>query len=177
MALGFSFQPGQDQPQGGGPLDQRLGGGPSATPQDAVKILSLRVPRTLPSNAPVNRALLAGPGGIAQGGAAPGAGGLNSLIAALTQLFQGSSRQLPNELRVNQGPVPSDGAGVLYDQGLGLTPRRPAPAPGFTFEEVPGPAFDSGPIDQPQTPPKTFTEPSGFPFTKPGLMPDRQEVG
>lgn len=88
MPLGFSFQPGQDQ--GNGLQDQpvRPPGQGGSSPQEAVKILNLRVPKTLPSNAPVNRALLGGPGGAMNGSSAPGAQGLTSLVQALQQAFR-----------------------------------------------------------------------------------------
>jgi hypothetical protein len=82
--FGFSFQPGADAQ--GGMREQAIApsqGGAAPSPQQAVKLLSLRVPKTLPSNAPIARSLLTGPGS-----AAPGAQGLNSLIAALMQVFQ-----------------------------------------------------------------------------------------
>ena len=82
MALGKTFAPGSDlQMQGSG--QNGVGGPRGLSPQQAVKILSLRVPEALPSNAPAHRSLLTSPGSRAAG-----AGGLQSLIQQLIQSFK-----------------------------------------------------------------------------------------
>lgn len=53
------------------------------TPQQAIRILSLRVPESQPANAPINRSLLMSPGGQAAG-----ASGLQSMIQQLIQAFK-----------------------------------------------------------------------------------------
>lgn len=102
MALGFSFAPGSDIQMNG-----QNGGGTASpsrlTPQQAVKILSLRVPESLPGNAPVARQLLTAPGG-----SAAGASGLQSLIQQLIQSFR---------------PQPQQG-GQLPSQSMPFTPTQ-----------------------------------------------------
>jgi hypothetical protein len=79
--IGYSYAPGSDIQMNG---QNGNGSAPSRlSPQQAVKVLSLRVPQTLPSNAPVNRQLLTSPGG-----AAAGASGLQSMIQQLMQAFK-----------------------------------------------------------------------------------------
>ena len=79
MPLGLSFSPfgqgqnGQDQNRPGG-----TGGSP--TPQDAIKILSLRTPRTVGAASPIPGPLLNAPGGGAFGGSGFG---LEQLLALL----------------------------------------------------------------------------------------------
>jgi hypothetical protein len=78
--LGVSYQPGAGN--GTGP-DGAPSGARRLSPQESVKILSLRVPERANPTAPINRSLLTSPGS-----AAPGASALNSLIAQLQQAFQ-----------------------------------------------------------------------------------------
>ena len=107
-----------DQPVGGRSVGQA-----GSSPQEAVKILSLRVPKTLPSNAPVSRALLTSPGS-----AAPGAGGLDSLVQALMRAFKPQTPTgAPEQPQMPQGPQPSR-------QTMPTFPTQgPAPTPP-TFE-------------------------------------------
>lgn len=94
--IGYSYAPGADIPMNG----EGQGRAPSRlSPQQAVKILSLRVPSALPSNAPVARQLLTSPGG-----SAAGASGLQSMIQQLIQGFRpmGGGSPLPSR----PGPVP-----------------------------------------------------------------------
>ena len=135
MAIGQSFAPGADMQ-----MDPRNGGrsgGSRLSPQQAVKILSLRVPETLPSNAPVNRALLTAPGGRAAG-----ASGLNSMIQQLMQLYK--------PMAGTAGPMPS-GAPMQGPQGQGpsaapplTAPSAPQQAPPFEFGRSVDSAADFG---------------------------------
>lgn len=124
--IGFSFAPGADQQT----RDQAMpgGGAPRGTsPQQAVKILSLRVPKQLPSNAPVSRELLNGPGGA-------GAPGLTSMIQQLMQAFRPKTDQFP------QSPAPQP----MPEQAQPPTLQHPIPSsPG-----APPPLFE-GNIDTP----------------------------
>lgn len=115
MPIGFSFNPTQDIDMQGGTNGN--GRGPSRlSPQQAVRILSLRVPESLPQNAPVARSLLTAPGSRA-----PGAGGLQSMVAQLMQAFQPQSGPSPVQM-----PPPSA-------PGAPLQPAMPptGPAPSF----------------------------------------------
>jgi hypothetical protein len=102
MPIGFSYAPGSDIPYngegGGGQSPSRL------SPQQAVKILSLRVPESLPSNAPVARSLLTSPGG-----SAAGASGLQSMIQQLIQGFRpmqgGGLPSSPMQMPPMQAPM------------------------------------------------------------------------
>lgn len=126
---------------------QGQGASPSRlSPQQAIKILSLRVPETLPSNAPVSRSLLTSPGG-----AAPGAQGLNSLIAQLVQAFKPSqemaSPQQASPLPSRQIPNAPFQAPVLDAQQGQMLPPQGQQAPEFVGDanapEAP-PLFEDG---------------------------------
>lgn len=113
MPLGFSFAPGSDIQMRG---DAQGNGAPTTlSPQQAVKILSLRVPERVPSNAPINASLLNAPGG-----AAAGAGGLQSLIQQLIQSFK------PGGVGPWGPALPATGGPMHMPQGLsGQTPALP----------------------------------------------------
>jgi hypothetical protein len=122
MALGFSFAPGADQQQmQDQPVAQGAAGG---SPQQAVKVLSLRVPKTLPSNAPVSRSLLTGPGS-----SAPGAGGLDSLVQALLQAFKPAA---PSGAPEQPMPQPMQAPG----QTAPTFPAQAAQPTGPSFEGI-----------------------------------------
>lgn len=129
MPLGFSFQPGADSGPGG--MQDHMVGPASggSNPQQAVKVLSLRVPKTLPSNAPVSTALLNG-----QGSAAPGAQGLTSLVQALMQVFQPHAPQ-------GAPGMPSPGG----PQAPTSAPQFPSGAPQPTGPEFQG-NYDTPPM-------------------------------
>lgn len=134
MPLGFSFQPGADQGQ---MQDQAVGGTkPNAsTPQEAVQIRSLRVPRVLPANAPIARGLLAGPGGAINGSGAPGASGLTSLVQALLQAFQ---PQMATPQMPTGQTLPTFGSSAPQPTGpqfQGTIDTPPQQAPPFTFDQ------------------------------------------
>ena len=154
LPIGFSamdaLQPQQAQNQGVGRP------GAASTPQEAVQIRSLRVPKVLPSNAPVARQLL-----TSAGSATPGMSGLTSLVQELLRAFQAQPAQ----------------------NGMQTMPTFPSAAPqptGPTFEghidspvptqQTPGPsaapdltaAVQGGGSDTPLSiaPPFTFDEPT-----------------
>jgi hypothetical protein len=103
--LGVSYQPGAMN--GTGP-DGAPSGARRLSPQESVKILSLRVPERANPTAPINRSLLTSPGS-----ASPGASALNRLVAQLQQAF----KAMP--------PIPN-------------APMMPAPLPSPGRTEVPG---------------------------------------
>ena len=122
MPLGFSFQPGADAQ---GPIDQPVGGRSvgqaGSSPQEAVKILSLRVPKTLPTNAPVNRSLLTAPGS-----AAPGASGLTSLVQALLEAFKPSMpTNAPMQPSQAGSQAPGQALPTFPSQGQAAQPTGP----------------------------------------------------
>lgn len=132
--IGFSYAPGSNSR-----LDMQQGqqGARGISPQQAVKILSLRVPERPSPTAIAPMALLQ-----SQGGMAPGAGGLQSMIAALIQAFKpqmdsgnggfsGGTFQ-PGDVSSERPPVPG-------------FPRAPRVIPSEAGETAP----DRGRIDEP----------------------------
>lgn len=96
MPIGYSFQPSAPSAQGAQT--------PQLTPQEAVRILSLRLPKS-PQNLPVPQQLLTSQGG----GGAAGGGSLTTLLQALMRAAGGGgSREL-----VSDAPVPA------IDHGMG----------------------------------------------------------
>ena len=135
MPLGKTFAPGSDlQMQGSG---QNGSGGPRGlSPQQAVKILSLRVPEALPSNAPVNRSLLTSPGGRAAG-----ASGLGSMIQQLIQSFLpgGGAPGVPT---LPQGGPSMGGAPAMSGPTMGgMVPQPSGPQAPMSGGQAP-PLFD-----------------------------------
>jgi len=128
--LGISFSPfGQDQ-NASGP-----GGPRGASPQEAVRILSLRTPRTVGAASPIPSPLMNAPGGASFG---PAGANLEQLLAILF----GQGRILPgggtfNE-RPPQGmlggpqlsqPMPWDQGGAPWDQvSPAFAGKAPAPS-------------------------------------------------
>jgi hypothetical protein len=144
--IGYSFQPGgQDiQTDATGSASGR-----GLSPQEAVKILSLRIPERPSPTAIAPMPLL-----TSQGGA--GVPGLDSLVAALMQSFQGTGADAPGE---------SGSGGAQYDEGTGFT-EMPTPSwaptlpPKFTFDTPP---VELSPLPEPegvpgQEPPSLFDE-------------------
>ncbi len=123
MPLGFSFAPGSDLPMNG--ERDGAGSGPSRlTPQQAVKILSLRVPEHAPSNAPISNALMNSPGG-----SAAGANGWQSLIQQLLQSFRPDAAGQPTASPgINAGPTQMPQFPAML--GPRQTPAAPAPISG-----------------------------------------------
>ena len=111
--LGISFSPFSQTP------NQRSGGGPGGsgaapTPQDAIRILSLRTPRTVGAASPIPGPLLNAPGGAAFGGS-----GLN--LEQLLQLLFG--RRVPGAPGAMGPSMQAPGGGSpAFDQGMGLSP-------------------------------------------------------
>lgn len=80
--IGYSWQVGADNPEGG-PNGQGGSGGRGISPQQAVKILSLRIPER-----PSPRGIAPQPLLTSKGSAAAGAQGLDLVVAALMQMFK-----------------------------------------------------------------------------------------
>lgn len=142
--IGYSFDPAQPFNGNGGANGGNGGGRSRLSPQQAVRILSLRVPESLPSNAPVNRALLTSPGG-----SAAGASGLNSMIQQLIEAFK---------------PTQAAPQGVPALPPVDLTrPASGSPAPQGPVSTVPGPSGQPRPtptpVPQPNVPPPTPAAP------------------
>jgi hypothetical protein len=157
--LGVSYQPGAGN--GTGP-DGAPSGARRLSPQESVKILSLRVPERANPTAPINRSLLTSPGS-----AAPGASALNGLIAQLQQAFQArppianapmvpapmpSPRPSPGRTEVpNAIPTPVDtgviGPGVRGPQGPQVQPDAPDQAQPMPLDVAP-----MWPTAQPEVP-------------------------
>lgn len=74
--IGYNFAPGNDIQMGG----KGRSGGPSFGPQEAIRMLSLRLPKSAGPSAIAPSALLNAPGGA-------GAPNLNSILMALVQAF------------------------------------------------------------------------------------------
>jgi hypothetical protein len=130
MALGYSFQPGSEDV----PLAEQGQGGPKGlSPQQAVKILSLRVPDRASPSAIAPLALLKSPGGAAAGAAA--ANPLQDLIKSLMALFEQQGPQQPPAPRVIPGLE-----GEAPNGPFGAAPHRPIPQdipPMGPYEELP----------------------------------------
>lgn len=132
--------------ESGGPT----GGGPSTpkglSPQEAVKLISLRVPERSSAGALAPLPLL-----TSRGSQQAGAGGLDTLIAALMQAFKGStlpsgpdttSGWMNRERGLGQPTSTSDEQNPRYDAGTGFNPiprRDPSGALGNTpMNNTPG---------------------------------------
>jgi hypothetical protein len=169
--LGVSYQPGSVN--GAGP-DGAPSGARRLSPQESVKILSLRVPERANPTAPINRSLLTSPGS-----AAPGASALNSLVAQLQQAFRGVSPMgnapmmpapmpspMPSPGRTevpNAIPTPVD-TGVI---GPGVRgPQGPQVQPSPAQEDAPPPPLDMTPQWLDATPPEVPLAPTAPPPPK-----------
>lgn len=136
MASGFglSYQPGAENAPGR-EGQGRNGGAKRTSPQEAVKLLKLRVPERANPTAPISRALMTSPGG-----AAPGASALMQMVQQLRQGVQpsapmGSPMVPPLSGRMPApGPLPEaidngmSGGGVRGPQMPRVQPN-PAPVP------------------------------------------------
>lgn len=163
--LGLSFSLFGDN--NNGPTSGQSRGGSAPTPQDAIRVLSFRPPRTVGAASPVAGPLLNAPGGAAFGGS-----GMD-LEQLLAMLFG----QRPGQ--VGTQPMPprdlfSPGGGQTASfQAPGLQapapeapppPSRSAPNPSVGFGQDPG-----VPWDQTPTPPP-------FPHSGPSLMGERNRT-
>jgi hypothetical protein len=135
--IGYSFQPGVDTVSMGG------GGAsaPNISPQQAVKILSFRVPKApLGGNTLAPRELLQSAGAAGMPG-----GSLNALLSALAQLMQQQPQDQQTEL-ANYDPSQQQRNGILfpapkYDPYVAPTPIKTTAPPRVT------PALDPVPVD------------------------------
>jgi hypothetical protein len=149
MNMGFSYQPGQtDQMPGQHGTGQR-----GMTPQEAVKILSLRVPRNA-QGSPVPLPLLTAAGG--------GGSDLDQLLRSLTNLMRGG------------------GPGGMSQMGQARPLQAPGVPRWRISQEVPGddPQFVSGPPQSDvtmRTPVMDFTSPT--PNTAPATIATPRSPG
>jgi hypothetical protein len=147
MANGFgvTYQPGSADRSGEGTPS----GARRMSPQESVKILSLRVPERANPTAPINRGLLTSPGS-----AAPGASALNSLVAQLQQAFK-AMPPIPNAPMM-PAPLPSPGRAEVPGA---------IPTPVDTGVIGPGVRGPQGPQAQPspQPQPSPVDNPQGMP--------------
>jgi len=147
--LGISFSPFEDNK--GPNADPRA---PQVSPQEAIRVLSLRVPRVVGAGSPIPGGLLNAPGGAAFGGGGGNGMGLEELLAMLFgQRRQGAvSPGLP----IDQSPGGSLTGGTFPPMvpGAGDRPApqpTPPPAPKFTPVQPPG-GPEPMPWDSPVTP-------------------------
>jgi len=160
MPLGLSFAPGQDE------MTQRQNGaGPSTSPiQEAIRVLSLRMPRVLGASSPAPAALLSGPGSQGLGGH-PGNPIIEQLLRALLggQTSGGPMDGLPGGAMIAPPMMPGPGP-----MGGGMS--GPPLIPGFKFGEQPGPfppGMPSGGTSSPMPP-----TPPPNPINRRMLTPD-----
>jgi len=166
--LGISFSPfNQQNPQQG---QQGAPGARPVTPQDAIRILSFRPPRTVGAASPIPGALLNAPGGAGMGGGGQfGAAGGN--LEQLLALLFGAGKNMPgggtfNEHPAQGQPMPWDMGGMPWEQpGAAFGGKAPAPSVRPGFEEprdnsMPAPGGTAGP------------GPASGPT---GLMPERRD--
>jgi hypothetical protein len=115
--LGISFSPfGQpDQGQQQGP------GGRAASPQDAIRVLSFRPPRTVGASSPVAAPLLNAPGAAAFGGGSfgPAGGNLDQLLALIFGLRK--PMQPGGSGSFNERPPQGDLSALFGGNGGGAT--------------------------------------------------------
>lgn len=140
MPIGFSFAPGADLDMQGG----QTGNGQSRSrlsPQQAVKILSLRIPESLPANAPVSRALLTAPGGA----------GFQSDAALMQNLLRGARAPVTTPVQPSVGSAPSRQAPQAPPaSGLDAVLRQLVAA--FPEQAPSVPPLPSAPLDLPPSP-------------------------
>lgn len=134
--LGQSFFPGGDEQQ----RMQEGGAGPVNPVQEAIKVLSLKLPRFL-GNAPAPPQLLTSLGGGGMPTNLPGAGGQpdNPLVTILQRLF------MPGQMG---GPSPSTDAfkpKVEYADPRGALPFTPTVQP-TAYENEPAPSEPKPPM-------------------------------
>lgn len=172
-SIGFSFQPGTQAQRPGQSGGGRAGG---MTPQQAVRILSLRVPERPSPTAIAPLPLLQ-----SQGSRAPGAQGLDSMIAALMQSFgRGGGQQGAggSYLPTPSGPGPFIGGpdDIWRAPDTPERPRTPDPIPEpDPFQRRPVPDGEWRP-KPPNNPPPPVVTP-GDPGPRPEPIPDAPPSG
>lgn len=144
--FGLSFSPLGDR--NGGQNDPREGGGAGASPiQDAIRVLSLRIPQFAGPGSIAPQQLLNSPGaaGIAPpGGLQPG--GLEQFLKFLFGQMAGASGMQPTAPM--PGGMPGAPGGAAPPK---IGPGVQAPAPGGAFPEIPGPQGPQAPPQMPGT--------------------------
>ena len=146
--LGFSFAPGAT---GGGK-------GPTRSPQEAVRVLNLRIPKRLGGSPIAPRSLLTSPGGS-------GVPGLNAVLAQLAQAFapqhQPGVPTLPSMAPPPMSPMTQGGQ-------IGHITRGTAP-PSSPFASAPNPTVTPSPSGRFNLPGASTTPRSSSPGYQPWI--------
>ena len=143
--IGVNFQPGADQDQ-----QQQNGGAPkSQGVQEAIKVLSLRLPKVVGAQAVAPHALLGAQGGM-------GRPGIDSIVESVLAKFfpqaaQGQGPQMP-------APMVPPGSAQGYPQGAGNAQPQ-----GYQQAQRQAPAQQTAPNFWSQTPRIIFDQPSNIP--------------
>jgi len=185
--LGISFSPFSEDK--GGNANPR---GPQVSPQEAIRTLSLRVPRTVGAGSPIPQMLLNAPGGASFGGAqapsAPGAAprpgtpnmGLEELLAML--FGRKPSMQQGLSLPIDQSPGGGNSGGTFPPMQVPAPAPQPGPwqEPSYQPEPPyqPQPPYQPAPPPQPGPPPPRVTPieppapaPEPMPWDQPSSQP------
>ncbi len=156
QGLGYSFDPGAGQ-QGQLGQDGEGGGFSRMSPQQAVKLLSLRIPERPSGHGIAPQALLQSQGGMAAG-APPGPGSMNSIISGLMKMFAPGYQS--GEAATGQGQMAAQGmpqgqamnwGAIMQGAGGGNSQPLPRVIPGI---EDGGPRSQPPPVAQPQAQPQ-----------------------
>lgn len=173
QGFGVSFLPGADQQTNGG---NGRPGAPQDRVQEAIQVLSLRLPKVFGARAIVPGALAMGPGGMGQ----PAAKG-NVAAQALAQMAGlppgMAPPSLPAPMPLPPMAPPPQSAPVF---GVPDTPDRRRPDSIIrvppVFAPPPAPPMTPGPVvkfpDPHQPPPQSVPEPPPAPFQRPSYKQD-----
>ena len=143
--LGISFSPFSQQNQ----QQAQTPGTRSVTPQDAIRILSFRPPRTVGAASPIPGALLNAPGGAAFGGGGQfGAAGGN-LEQLLALLFGQGRMNTGGGGGFNESPAMGQNSPLPWEQA-GPAPWQGTPP---VVSKTPPPFFKPGQGEQPNNAP------------------------
>jgi hypothetical protein len=160
MDAGISFSPAQNQPTG------QVGGGmakPGATPlQDAIKLLSFKLPTNVGASAPSPSQIMGGPTPM---GAQLGNGVANNWLMAL---FQGLNPAATGGFQARLGvPAYNPGDGSMAGMGAGSPMGSPMPSGGAPGDATPGGKYPVA-VQFPQaTTPTMPDQPAGPPGDRP----------
>lgn len=126
MPYGLSFQPGADQ------NDSQPQGPPNPV-QEAVRLLSLRLPSVVGARAISPQALLQAPG---QAGLGAGLSGGNALLEWLKRLLQSSGTGMPPQAMGAFGGPDTTSDWLTQETNLGPRPPRPTTTPRIIPQET-----------------------------------------